>query len=52
MRFCNFCFEKFFVDRLVANLMMLSIDVFLMLDCFLFENFYLHYALYDFDSIL
>ena len=51
-RFCSFCFEQFFLDRSVTNLMMLIIEVCLMLNCFLFENFYLHYALYDFDSIL
>ena len=32
--------------------MMLTIDVCLMLICFLFEKFYLHYAMCDFDSIL
>ena len=32
--------------------MMLTIDVCLMLDCFLFKKFYLHYALRVFDSIL
>ena len=32
--------------------MMLSIDVCLMPNCFLFEEFSLHYALCDFDSIL
>ena len=32
--------------------MMLTIDLCLMLNCFLFEKFYLHYALGDFDSIL
>ena len=31
---------------------MLTIDVCLMLHCFLFEKFYLHYALRGFDSIL
>ena len=52
MRFCSFCFEQFFLDRSVANLMMLIIDIRLMLNCFLFEKFYLHYALCDFDFIL
>ena len=52
MRFCSFCFEQFFRDRLVANLMMLSINVCLMLDCFFFEKFCLHKALDDFESIL
>ena len=52
MRFCNFCFEQFFVDRSVANLMVLIIDVCLMLNCFVFEKFYLHYLLCDFDTIL
>ena len=52
MSFCSFCFEQFFLDRSVANLIMLIIDVCLMLSCFLFEKFYLHYALCDFDSIL
>ena len=32
--------------------MMLTIDVCLVINCFLFEKFYLHYALSDFDSIL
>ena len=32
--------------------MMLTIDVCLVLNCFLFEKFYLHYALCDFDSIV
>ena len=32
--------------------MMLTVDVCLMPNCFLFEKFYLHYALCDFDSIL
>ena len=32
--------------------MMLAIDICLMLICFLFEKFYLHYAQCDFDSIL
>ena len=32
--------------------MMLTIDVCLMLNCFLFEKFCLHYALCDFGSIL
>ena len=32
--------------------MMSTIDVYLMLNCFLYEKFYLHYALCDFDSIL
>ena len=50
--FLSFCFEQFFLDRSVANLMMLTIDVCLVLNCFLFEKFYLHYALCDFDSIL
>ena len=52
MRFCSFYFEQFFLDRLVANIMMRSTDVCLMLDCFLFEKFYLHYVLCDFDFIL
>ena len=52
MRFCSFCFEQFFLHRSVTNLMMLIIDACLMLDCFVFEKFYLHYALRDFDSIL
>ena len=33
-------------------MMLTIIDVCLMLNCFLFEKFYLHYALCDFDSIL
>ena len=32
--------------------MMLTIDVCLVINCFLFEKFYLHYAMSDFDSIL
>ena len=48
----SFYSEQFFLDRSVANLMMSTIDVYLMLNCFLFEKFYLHYALCDFDSIL
>ena len=32
--------------------MMLTIDVCLMLNCFLVEKFYLHFALSDFNSIL
>ena len=32
--------------------MIFTTDVCLMLNCFLFEKFYLHYALCDFDSIL
>ena len=32
--------------------MMLTADVCRLLNCFLFEKFYLHYALCDFDSIL
>ena len=49
MGFRSFCFEQFFLDRSVANLMMLTC---LMFNCFLFEKFYLHNALCDFDSIL
>ena len=52
MSFCSFCFEHFFLDRSVANLMMLTVDVCLVLNCFLFEKFYLHYALCVFDSIV
>ena len=52
MRFCSCCSEQFFLDRSIANLMMLIIDVCLMLNCFVFEKFCLHYALCDFDSIL
>ena len=37
---------------LVANRMILTIDVCLMLNCFLLEKFYLHYAMCDFDFIL
>ena len=50
--FLAFALNNFFLDRSVANLMMLTIDVCLVLNCFLFEKFYLHYALCDFDSIL
>ena len=49
MGFCSFCFEQFFLHRSVANLMMLTIDVCLMLNCLLFEKFDLHYALCHFD---
>ena len=53
MGFRSFCFEQFFLHRSIANLMMLTIiDVCLMLNYFLVEKFYLHYALCDFDSIL
>ena len=53
MSFRSFCFEQFFLHRSVAKLVMLNIiDVCLMLNCFLFEKIYLHYALWDFDSIL
>ena len=48
----SFCFEQFFLHNSVANLMMFTTDICLMLNCFLFEKFYLHYALCDFDSIL
>ena len=48
----SFCFEQFFLHRTVANFMMLTVDVSLMLNCFLVEKFYLHYAVCDFDSIL
>ena len=52
MGFRSFCFKQFFLRHSVANLMMLTTDVCLMLNCFLFEKFYLHYALCGFDSIL
>ena len=53
MGFRSSCFEQFFLHRSVANLMMLTvIDVCLILDCLMFEKFYLHYALCDFYSIL
>ena len=52
MGFLSYCFEQIFLDRSVANLMMLTIDVCLVLNCFLFEKFYLHYALCDFEIIL
>ena len=52
MGFLSFCFERFFLDRSVANLMMLTIDVCLVHNFFLLEKFYLHYALCDFESIL
>ena len=42
----------FFIIQLQTNLIMLTTDVCLMLNCFLFEKFYLHYALSGFDSIL
>ena len=32
--------------------MMLTVDVCLMLNCFLVDKFYLHYTVCDFDSIL
>ena len=50
--FRSFCLEQSFLHHSVANLMMLTVDVCLMPNCFLFEKFYLHYALCDFDSIL
>ena len=34
MGFRSFCFEQFFLHRSVANLVMLTIDVCLMLNCF------------------
>ena len=49
MSFRSFCFEKFFLHRLVAKLI-LTVDVCLIV--FLFEKLYLHYTLGDFDSIL
>ena len=52
MLFCCFFFKQFFLDRLVANLMMLPIDICLMLNWFLFEKFYLDYTLCDSDSML
>ena len=54
MGFLSFCFERFFLDGSVANLMMLTVDILVCLvrNCFLFEKFYLHYALCDFGSIL
>ena len=48
----SFCFEQFLLDRPVANLVMLTVAVCLMLNCFLVEKFYFHYALCDFDFIL
>ena len=52
-RFRSFYFEQFFLGRSVANLMMLTtIYVRLLLNCFLLKKFYLHYALCDFDSML
>ena len=51
MHFCSFCFEQFFLDRSVANLMMLIIDVCLLLNCFVFEKFYLLLAKCDFGFI-
>ena len=51
--FAAFVLNNFFFIVQVANLMMLTIiDVCLMLNCFLFEKFYLHYAQCDFDFIL
>ena len=50
--FVALCFEQFFLHCSVANLMMLTIDICLMLNCVLFEKFDLHYALCHFDSIL
>ena len=52
MGFRSFCFEQLFLHHSVANLLMLTTDVCLMLNCFLFEKFYLDYALCGFDSIL
>ena len=48
----SFCFEQFFLHCSVANLMMLTVDVRLMLNCFLVEKYLLHYAVCDFDFIL
>ena len=50
--FRSFCLKQSFLHHSVANLMMLTVDECLMPNCFLFEKFYLHYALCDFDSIL
>ena len=33
MGFCSFCFEQFFLHRSVANLMMLTIDIYLIVSC-------------------
>ena len=44
-----FVLSNFFA---LSNLMMLTIAVCLMLNCFMFEKFCIHYALCDFDSIL
>ena len=52
MGFYRFCFEQFFLHRSVANLMMLTISICLMLNCLLFEKFDLNYAQCHFDSIL
>ena len=52
MGFLSIRFKQFFLDRSGSNLIMLIIDVCLMLNCLLFEKFYSHYALCDFDSIL
>ena len=51
--FVAFVLNNFFLHRSVAKLVMLTIiDVCLMLNCIWFEKIYLHYALWDFDSIL
>ena len=51
MRLGSLCFEQFFLDRSVSNLMVLIIDLCLMLNYFLCKKFSLHYALWEFDSI-
>ena len=64
-RFCSFCFEQFFLDRSDANPVVLTADVCRMLNCFLFEKFFVWKVLLhtlksficiiymgDFDSIL
>ena len=38
-RFCCFCFEQFYLDHSVTNLIMLIIDIYLMLNVFCLKSF-------------
>ena len=48
--FCSFCFEQFFSSSFSCK--PYDVNYRCMLNWFLFEKFYLHYALCGFDSIL
>ena len=50
MRVCSFCFDTIFPWSYCCKPYDVNY-VCLMLNCFLFEKFYLHYAVRDFDSI-